>query len=137
MALLCLGGVGVFISFYDEATKIERTAPDAVVDNFIASYLVSRNDEESKLYTCASPQLSGMSALRNEIVERELKFGVTVTVTWEALRVTGEGSPISVGADLTIAGASNGQPLSRRIETWNFQVVDEDGWRVCGANKVA
>ena len=35
MALLCLGGVGIFIAVYDKATEIKRTAPDAVVDNFL------------------------------------------------------------------------------------------------------
>ena len=54
VALLCLGGVGVFISLYDEATEIRRTAPDAVVDGYLRAYLVNRNEDETKLYTCAA-----------------------------------------------------------------------------------
>ncbi|UQU65250.1 hypothetical protein COUCH_02585 [Couchioplanes caeruleus] len=137
LALLCLGGVGVFISFYDESTKIERNAPDAVVDNFIAAYLVNRNDEESKLYTCKDPELSQLAGLREEMLNRERKFGVTVTVTWESLRIGAGQDAKNVGVDLTIAGSTNGQPLSRRTETWDFHVVDEDGWRVCGADKTS
>ena len=50
VALLCLGGIGVFISYYDEATKIERTSPNAVVIQFLQAYLVNRDDQEAALH---------------------------------------------------------------------------------------
>lgn len=136
MALLCLGGVGVFISFYDEATKIERTAPDAVVDSFLRAYLVNRDDQQASLFTCKSgPDLEAVTALRNETVQREKEFDVTVSIGWSSLAVSGDQR--SVSTDLTISGSSAGNAISRRSETWQFSLVDEDGWRVCGANKIS
>src|SRR5690242_8005353 len=90
VSLLCLGGVGVFIASYDEATKIERTSPDAVVDQFLRAYLVNRDDKEASLFTCKSdPDLSGVSALRTELTQREAKFSVNVNVSWSSLTVSG------------------------------------------------
>ncbi|MEV4704712.1 hypothetical protein [Actinoplanes sp. NPDC049316] len=138
LALLCLGGVGVFISFYDEATKIERKNPDIVVSSYLRAYLVNRNDQEASLYTCKSGgDLAGMSALRDEMANREKEFDVTVSVNWGSLSVSQDGQGRSVSTELTIVGSSNGQSVSQRTDAWRFGLVDEDGWRVCSATKVS
>lgn len=137
--LLCLGGVGVIVSLYDNATSIKRTAPDAVVDSFLRAYLVDRSDQEASLYTCKSGgDLSNISGLRTELINREKEFDVKVVVTWGSLIVSGSGDARrSANADLTIAGTKNGVPQSRRTESWNFGLVQDDGWRVCSARKVS
>jgi hypothetical protein len=137
IALLCLGGVGVAISLYDDATKIERSAPDAVVDSFLRAYLVNRDDQEASLFTCKSgPDLAAVLALRNELVEREETFDVVVSVSWGSLTVAGSGKQNrSVTTDLIISGSSGGDSISRRSEKWNFNLVEDGGWWVCGANK--
>lgn len=139
MALLCLGGIGVFISFYDEATKIERAEPDVVVDQFLRAYLVNRDDKEASLFTCKEGlDLTAISALRTQLVEREKEFDVTVSVSWSTLTISGaEEGRRSVATDLLIAGSSDGQGLSRRSEPWSFALADNDGWRVCSAAKVS
>ena len=139
VALLCLGGVGVFISFYDEATKIERASPDAVVDQFLRAYLVNRDDTEAELFTCKNGlDLSGIAGLRTQLVEREKEFNVTVTVSWSTLTVSGSGEERrSVATDLQIAGSSGGDSLSRRSESWSFGLVEDNGWRVCNTAKVS
>jgi hypothetical protein len=139
VALLCLGGVGVAVSLYDGATQIKRSAPDAVVDSFLRAYLVDRDDKVVALYTCKSgPDLTAIAALRSELTNRENQFGVKVAVTWSSLTVAGTGdSRRSVATELTIAGTKNGDALSRRVEPWQFGVINEDGWRVCSADKVA
>ncbi len=131
MALLCLGGVGVFISYYDEETKIERTEPDAVVDNFLRAYLVNRDDQEAALFTCgSSPDLTNINAFRSGIQSREQRFSISIRVEWGSLSVAPEGNVTTVSTDIrrTIADGSE-----RLTDTWKFTVVDEDGWRVCGA----
>ncbi|MFI7596763.1 hypothetical protein [Actinoplanes sp. NPDC049681] len=138
-ALLCVGGVGVFISLYDEATEVKRTAPDAVVDGFLRAYLVNRNDQQASLFTCKSgADLAAVSALRGETVSREKSFDVTVNVSWSTLTVSGAGEENrSVTTDLVISGSSNGNSISRRSETWRFALTNEDGWRVCSASKLS
>jgi hypothetical protein len=139
IALLCLGGVGVFVSLYDGATQIKRSAPDAVVDNFLRAYLVNRDDNEVALFACKSGADFGqLATLRTEMVNREKDFNVKVTASWTSLTVSGSGNDQrSVATDLIISGSSNGDSLSRRTESWTFGLVNEDGWRVCVAAKVA
>ncbi|XVU25165.1 hypothetical protein ACQPZJ_49625 [Actinoplanes sp. CA-054009] len=137
LALLCLGGVGVAVLLYDEETKIDRAAPDQVTSSFLRGYLSNRSDEESALYTCKSgAKLEAIEALRNEMIQREQKFGTSVSAVWESLSVSGGDQTKSVEVDLVISGSANGKQVSSRTESWSFTLVDEDGWRVCGANKV-
>ncbi|AGZ46556.1 hypothetical protein AFR_41510 [Actinoplanes friuliensis DSM 7358] len=134
LALLCLGGVGVFISFYDEATKIERTAPDAVVDSFLRAYLVNRNDEEAALFTCKSgADLTQIDAFRTDIQSREQRFSIGIRVDWTSLTVREEGGKTTVSTDVRRIIADGSE---RTTDSWQFAMVDQDGWRVCGATPI-
>ena len=92
-----------------------------------------------RLFTCKDGlDLTAISALRTELIQREKEFDVKVNVSWRSLRVSGtEEGRRTVTADLRIAGSSGGQALSGRTETWSFTLVDTDGWRVCSAAKVS
>lgn len=138
MLLLCLGGVGVFVSLYDGATQIKRSAPDAVVDSFLRGYLVNRDHKEVALYACKNgADFSQLDRLRTEMAGREKNFDVKVNVTWGSLTVTGSGGERrTVATNLIISGTSEGETQSRRMESWTFDVVDDDGWRVCSAARV-
>ena len=139
VALLCLGGVGVVVSLYDDATKIDRSEPDVVTDSFLIAYLVNRDDKAAQLFTCKNPDLAGISALRDQLVAREKQFNVKVSVSWGALtRQTVSTGQEDVSTQLTISGSANGQMSSSRNEDWLFRVVDEgSSWRVCGASKTS
>jgi hypothetical protein len=135
LALLCLGGIGITFVLYDDATKIDRGSPDAAVDNYLRAFLVDRDDSQAALFRCQSPtNLTTLAALRDEMIAREKEFDVKVSVSWSSLAVKNVNATLSsVDASLVIAGSSNGQARSRRTEQWTFEVVDQDGWRVCGA----
>ncbi|MFC7530402.1 hypothetical protein [Actinoplanes sp. GCM10030250] len=134
MALLCLGGVGVFIALYDEATEVKRTAPDAVVDNFLGAYLVNRNDSEAKLYQCEEGgDFAEIDAFRSQIQSREREKSAVISVSWSSFTVTVSGGRGTVTTDLT-RSARNGQ--ESKTAPWSFVVVDQNGWRVCGATQL-
>ncbi|WP_328463044.1 hypothetical protein OHA21_36900 [Actinoplanes sp. NBC_00393] len=134
MALLCLGGVGLFIALYDEATEINRTEPDAVVDSFLGAYLVARDDNEAKLYQCeAGGDFAQLSQYRDDTVSREQEFSVGISTSWSSLEVQTAGSTGTVSVDLTRTVASQ---AGRDSSSWQFAVVDQDGWRVCGATQI-
>ncbi|MET8147420.1 hypothetical protein ACIBSW_06050 [Actinoplanes sp. NPDC049668] len=134
LALLCLGGVGVFISSYDEATKIERSKPDAVVDQFLRAYLVNRDDKEAELFTCDNGlDLTRIEAFRTDLQSRESRFSIKIQVVWEGLTVSTSGSRGTVDVDLTRTIADDSEQVTK---PWQFSVVDEGGWRVCGATEV-
>jgi hypothetical protein len=134
LALLCLGGVGVFISFYDEATKIERTEPDAVVDQFLRAYLVNRDDKEAALFTCKSgPDLAQLEAFRTDMQSREQRFSIGIRVDWTSLTVSTDAGRTTVSTDIRRAITDGSE---RTTDRWQFAMVDEDGWRVCGATQL-
>lgn len=132
LALLCLGGVGVFISVYDEATEIKRTAPDAVVDSYLRAYLVNRDEAETALYTCEGGDFTQIEAFRAGVVSLERQHSTSIQFSWEGLRVVTNGSAGSVEVDLTRFISDNEQ----LTEAWSFAIVDQNGWHVCGATKI-
>jgi hypothetical protein len=134
LTLLCLGGVGVGINLYDEATAIDRENPDVVVSGYLRAQLVERDDAAAKLYSCAQDQgLEPIRALKRDIEMREQSFDVTIMVDWGALRVQEAGNDRSVTTEI-------GRRLfggERSVQTWRFTVVDENGgWRVCSAQRI-
>jgi hypothetical protein len=133
LALLCLGGVGVFISLYDDATEIKRTEPDAVVDSFLGAYLVNRDDSEADLYLCKTgPNLSTLATYRTTMTNIERDKSVGIRVSWSSLTVVDAGTGRTVTTDITQT-ATDGARLE---DTWSFTLVDQDGWRVCSAARV-
>jgi hypothetical protein len=135
MALLCLGGVGVVVSLYDNATKIKRSAPDAVVDNFLRAYLVNRDDEEAALYECKSGgDFTKIAALRSDVAGREKQYSIAIRFTWTSLTIETEGGRTTVSSEVFRAISDGSERTSDR---WQFQMVDQDGWRVCGASQVS
>jgi hypothetical protein len=135
LALLCLGGAGVAVLLYDKKTKIDRTAPDAVVDNFLRAYLVNRDDSEVKLYTCKSGgDLTQLKTYETDIQSREARFSMSVQVSWEGLKVATNGKKGTVDVDLTRAIQDGSEQVT---DAWEFAIIDQDGWRVCGASRVS
>ncbi len=134
LGILCLGGVGVAVLLYDEETKIERTAPDAVVDRYLRAYLVDRDENQQQLFACKSGgDFAQLEAYRKDIESRESQFSIRIQVSWEDLRVATSGTRGTVDADLTRAI----QDSEQVTDSWRFTVVDEDGWRVCGAARTS
>ncbi|MER7891883.1 hypothetical protein ABTX15_18865 [Micromonospora sp. NPDC094482] len=137
LALLCLGGAIAGYVLYDRATTPDRSAPDVVVASYIQAFLNERNDTKAKQFTCQDgDDLGALRSLRSELEQREAEFDVVVRVRWGPLTQMKDANGESVTTTLTISSSANGQPRSSRREDWRFQVVDKDGWRVCGGHKL-
>ena len=135
LALLCLGGVGVFISVYDEATEIKRSEPDAVADAYLRAYLVNRDDRETALYTCKSGgSFAQMEAFRRDSEATERQYSVGVRISWTSLQVVTANGRTTVSTELIRTLTDNSERDGQR---WELAMVDQDGWRVCGTTKLA
>jgi hypothetical protein len=135
VVLLCLGGVGVAISLYDGATKIQRSEPDAVADSFLRAYLVNRDDKEAALFMCKEGgNFAQISAFRADIVSREQKFSIAVRVSWTSLVVNTVGNDATVTTSI-VRAISDG--TERTSDPWQLALIDQGGWRVCGAKPSA
>ncbi|MFY1704752.1 hypothetical protein ACN28G_23990 [Micromonospora sp. WMMA1923] len=139
LALLASGGAAAGYLLYDRATAPDRSAPDVVVDNYLRAFLVDRDDTKASVFMCEQkPDLTAVSVLRQEILDREVRFDVTVRVSWGPLSLADNGQGQSVATTLTVSSSANGEPRSSRRENWQFDVTDDpDGWRVCGGRKLS
>jgi len=134
-AVLCLSAAVIGFLAYDRATRPDRSAPDVVADNYLRGLLVNRSDANANLYACRDPggALAPIEALRDELIQREREFDVTVTVTWGALAVAGD----RVDVELTIRTPVPDGGTARSTQRWSLTTVEEDGgWRVCGASRI-
>ncbi|WP_232344667.1 hypothetical protein [Actinoplanes awajinensis] len=134
MALLCLGGVGVIVAVYDNATEVKRSDPSAVLVSFLGAYLADRDDKESTLFTCKeNSDLSRLSSFRDEIKKTEGKYSVGIMVNWKNLTVQTSGTRATATADIirTISGGAE-----ETFDPWKFEMIDDDGWRVCSASPI-
>jgi len=132
-AILCLGGVGVGINLYDEATAINRGEPDEAVDNYLRAFLIQRNDIRAESLECAEDGgLNPIRAFRDDVDRRQEGFAIRINVSWGPLIVESQGSDRRVTTELTrtIQGAE------RSTQSWEFRVIDEGGWKVCRAQRI-
>ncbi|MFY1618215.1 hypothetical protein [Micromonospora sp. WMMD736] len=138
LALLMLGGVVTGFVLYNRAAAPDRSAPDVVVDNYLRAFLVDRNDARADLYTCeGSTQLDSVRSLRTDLVAREQRFGVTISVSWGSLGLQKQGdNAADVQVTLIISALVDGIRQSDR-QAWQFNTQLADGWRVCGGRSVA
>lgn len=135
LSILCAGGIGVAVLLYDEETKIDRAEPDAVVDNFLRAYLVNRDDERASLYQCKSDgKFQEIANYRADVLTREERFSVGIRVTWSTFKVLTNDATGTVTTDLT---KTTSDQSGRVSNSWQFEVVDQDGWRVCGATALS
>jgi len=134
-AILFAAGIGGIVAFrtYDEATKIDRSVKTVVVREYLELLLARRDAARAALYAC--PDESGLTqiiALRDSIEHEERSNGVTTQVVPARLV---ESSSNSVIVDLKLNQGS-GLRTDRRSQTWKFILVDQDGWRVCSAERL-
>jgi len=123
------GGLGILA--YDRATRIDRSAPDVAVDNYLRALLVDRDDTQSKLYACeGNARLGEIEAYRADIDQREDRYATQISVSWGGLTVTGDRRSATVLVEIrrTVAGG-----VESDVQRWQFEVLEQDGWRVCGA----
>jgi len=132
---LVVGIVGVYL--YDRATKIDRGTPVVAVFQYIDAIFDQRDLHRAQLFEC--DKANGRAALQTllgEIEERERQFDIRMTVSAGDFVTAIEGPNAKVDASLFIdAPESNGE-TSRSNQPWTFTLKDENGWRVCSAQRV-
>ena len=133
-ALLCVGGLGIGFVLYDEATAPDRSAPDVAVDNYLRALLIERSDAAASSYACANrSELSSIESLRADIVAREQQHAISIRVSWGSLAVRETDGRTLVTTEIQRAVSDGSE---RDVQAWEFEVVDDDGWRVCRAEQV-
>ncbi|MFI7523076.1 hypothetical protein [Micromonospora globbae] len=136
VALLCLGGAVTGYVLYDRATAPDRSAPDVVVVNYLQAEVVSRDHRKAVLFTCGD-ELRELEQFGADIAERERELGVSFSINIENIVVSSHGpAKASVTAAIRRSAVVDGVQQSV-ADTWQFDVQDRDGWRVCGASPLS
>ncbi len=133
IALLCMGGVGIGVTLYDEATTLQHDDPEIVVSNYLRAVFDGDEVNANSLECDADSGLEPLRAFHADVLEREQRFGVDIDVTWGPLTVIPAGDQRIVSTEITrfiINAESSVQP-------WTFTVVDQGGWKVCAARQTS
>jgi len=129
-----VGAAGVALRAYDEATKIDRSAPRAVLKAYLDAEFVRRDEGRAALYRCEDPtSLANLYVLRDQLAAEEKTTGVPIKVVIGAMDLSDNGSTVIAPIEFN-RGA--GLQVRTTVQTWRFTLVDEDGWRVCGAEQI-
>lgn len=124
---------GTLLLTYHEATKLDRSNPEVVLIRYLDATFERKDQAMASLFTCAKPAaLAPLNSYRDELVVREKAFGVTILVTSGRMTQTGR----TIQTDLHVVANKNGAVESESSNPWLFTMVDEDGWRVCGAERL-
>jgi hypothetical protein len=118
--VLVAGGVGFVL--YNRATEIDRSTPTVAVHQFLRAAFFDKDDDRVKLFTC--PQWT-----RERTSEVQGRFESEVKVTWEEVVVQSRQerqAVVTARMRLVFQGFID-------FQLWRFDVVEDNGWRVCGA----
>lgn len=136
-AAVVLGGAGLastLLYTYHKQTELDRSDPEVVLIRYLDATFERKDPAVAGLYTCSNPGgLAMVGAFHTDLQQREKDFGVTINVT--------NGTMTKSGADITtslvVEAFKDGRRTSRWTEVWRFSMKDEDGWRVCAAERIA
>jgi len=136
LTALVLGGIVGGYVLYDRATTPDRSAPEVVVDNYLRAFLVDRNDTLADLFVCAEGiSVVELRALRDDLVARESRFAVPISVSWGNFVIRREGDEAVVELELVISAYVDGGSYSER-QPWRLTTRLGEDWRVCAGARV-
>ncbi|MEU8081519.1 hypothetical protein AB0B31_39445 [Catellatospora citrea] len=137
LAVAGVGGVVTVILTYHEVTKIDRSNPKVVLDEYLRAALVTEDAVTVDLYDCEDPAgLGPISDLRAELDRRERDFAVEILVSWGAMSRTDSPGRALLTTNLAITAVKDGLEQSSSSQVWRFTMLEEDGWRACNAEKL-
>jgi hypothetical protein len=118
--VLVAGGVGFVL--YNRATEINRSTPTVAVDQFLGAAFVDKDNDRVRLFAC--PQWT-----EDRTREIQGRFDPEVKVTWGSIVVQSRQGHQAVAIArmrLVFQGFVD-------FQDWRFEVVEDNGWRVCSA----
>lgn len=120
--------VTAVILLYGKATEIDRTTPAVAVRQFLGAVFIDQSDARVRLFTC--PEWTP-----DQTAEIRQRFDVQVKVSWQSIN---ERSRVDDRAEVTakLALLYPGELAPSGEQQWRFDVVEDDGWRVCRAEPI-
>jgi hypothetical protein len=133
LAVLCAGAVLGF-RWYDKATQLERENPTEVLEQYLVARFNAPEPSRVKLFTCRDPHLHDIETILDELARRELDSEVDIEVGISDFAIEINGKLASMRTELRISYRTAAN-LYRESQSWKFDFVDQDGWRLCEAKQ--
>jgi hypothetical protein len=123
--LLAVAGAGTAFLLYNRATEIDRSTPTIAVRQFLGAVFLDKSDDRVRLFTCSQWTVSRTAEIRGQIDPE-------ATLSWDTIA---EQSRFDGRAQVTakLALRYPGELAPSGVLQWRFDVVEDSGWRVCGA----
>ena len=135
-AFVCLGGLGVGYIYYDKATKPNTETPGRTLEEFLDERFNNGPPERVRQLVCRAPSLQEFDDLVNQLAAIEAQSGDAVKANASALELQyTSNEKAAIETDLVMTSGPQNQSKVAR-QHWHFDLVREDGWRVCGAHRL-
>ena len=134
-ALICLGGLVSGYIWYHNASEPDRSTPNLTVAQYLTARFDQRDNVVAAHFVCHAPNLGNIDAFEQDIDARGRRADTAIMVSWENFGVTGNGNSAVVTVDIRLTVTID-NVMQREIQHWQFDVIREGGWRVCGGQQV-
>ncbi|GAA3274958.1 hypothetical protein Dvina_03060 [Dactylosporangium vinaceum] len=136
LVFVLLSGVGFGIIYYDKATKPNTDTPDAALEGFLDARFNGARPERVQQLICRSPNLGEFDELVKVLEASKAQPDEAIEAHASALDFKYPSKDkTEIETDLVLtSGPQNHASFAK--ERWHFDVVREDGWRVCGAHRL-
>jgi hypothetical protein len=128
VAVAVVLGAGAVIAFvaYDKATKLDRSTPAVALQQFLGAVFSDEDPARVSLFICS--RWNAQDAIAT------IRSGInpTNTVSWGGLAGEGAGGRATVTGQMEVSDDQFAD-----VQNWEFDNVDENGWRVCGAHQTS
>jgi hypothetical protein len=137
VALLCVGGLGTGYFLYYKASEPDRSTPGLAVRQYLHATFETRDKAKADQFTCQGQAALGeIDQTLADIVSREQRFNIRITVGWENFVAEQAKETATVDTRLKIAVPEQTGQSSESFQLWRFDVRHQSsGWRVCGAKR--
>jgi hypothetical protein len=138
VGMLCVGAIGTGLFVYHQISEPDRSTPGVVVRQYLEATFEDRDETKAARFTCVQPtQIGAVQQMLTDIVSREKRFGIHITVGWENFEARAQKSRATVAARMKITVPEESGQSSESFQQWNFTLKQDSGWRVCDAQRVS
>ncbi|MDT4989786.1 MAG: hypothetical protein QOI74_3880, partial [Micromonosporaceae bacterium] len=108
-----------------------------VVRQYLQATFDDRNETRAARFTCGKPaEITQVQQALADVVSREKRFGVHITVGWENFTTRAGTDQATVTNRVKIAVPEEAGQSSESFQQWSFELRRRSGWRVCGAQRI-
>jgi hypothetical protein len=126
IAVVLASGAGVIgLLAYEKVAGPDRSTPTVALRQYLYAAFVEKSADRIALFACAQPDETVRAAPR--------MFDPEIDVSWGGLvEATRSGGRSLVRAQLKLSSGGFTQ-----VQAWEYELVDQQGWRVCQARQIS